>query len=271
MSAGFARLAQDLGIDMLIHSSTSKEEFKKQQEDKAMIQVWRASERNFGKRKDVLSVTLDNEFGYCWPQGFWADANYLVDTPINLKRDTPGYNFEERARALYADAVKQFSKERTTQIMKPFGCDMAYVDSEVNYLIMDELLYVWDQLGLNKDINLVYSTPTKYYDAIKRDNALNLAGKGGWPVRKDDTFPYELKSSTGFLDGFYSSRPNLKKSIRELSTAYNSVSRLLAQQVIRSDLELGDPDKLKEQAMQGQTSILELIGDLDSFDASSGT
>jgi hypothetical protein len=33
--------------------------------------------------------------------------------------------------------------------MQPFGCDMAYMDASVNYLIIDELMYVWQELGLD--------------------------------------------------------------------------------------------------------------------------
>ena len=199
-------------------------------EKKSLAQVWRTSERNFGTRKDVLGVALDNEHSYCWPMGFWADANYMIDTPINLKKGTPGYNFEERARALYADAVKQFETEKTTQIMRPFGCDMAYVDAQVNYLIMDELLYVWEELGLNKDIKLVYSTPTKYYTALKKDNSGAMIEKGGWPVRKDDSFPVSLKANgqSTFFTGYYSSRPAIKASLRKLTTSFHSMTRLLS-------------------------------------------
>ena len=79
--------------------------------------------------------------------------------------------------------------------MRPFGCDMAYVDAQVNYLIMDELMYVWKELDLDKDIKLVYSTPTKYYTALKKDNAGAIIEKGGWPVRKDDSFPIAQRSN----------------------------------------------------------------------------
>jgi hypothetical protein len=169
--------------------------------------------------------------------GFWSDANYLVDTPMNLKKGSPGYDFEDRVMALYADAVSKFNSARETQIMQPFGCDMAYMDASVNYLIMDELLYVWEELGIDEDIKLVYSTPTKFYDELKKDNRY-IKENGGWPVRKDDLFPVEDPENKSYLSGYYSVRPSLKQAYRKLTTTYHSTSRLLAQQMLRHDLQV---------------------------------
>jgi len=33
--------------------------------------------------------------------------------------------------------------------MRPFGCDMAFVDASVNYRIMDELIKVWHEYGFD--------------------------------------------------------------------------------------------------------------------------
>lgn len=179
VSAGFTRLAEDLGIDMLIYQSASPEEQEQMADHKSFAQVWRTSERNFGNRKDVLGVQINNQNGYCWPSGFWSDSNYLVDTPMNLRKGSSGYDFDQRVMALYADAVSKFNSARETQIMQPFGCDMAYMDASVNYLILDELMYVWQELGLANDIQLVYSTPTQFHDDLRKDNQ-HISEDGGW-------------------------------------------------------------------------------------------
>lgn len=83
-------------------------------EHRSFAQVWRTSEQNFGDRKDVLGVQINNENGYCWPMGFWSDANYLIDTPMNMVKGSPGYDFDERVMALYADAVAKFNSARET-------------------------------------------------------------------------------------------------------------------------------------------------------------
>jgi hypothetical protein len=54
-----------------------------------------------------------------------------------LKKDKPGYKFDKLVKSFYKDVKEYLDKERTSHMMKPFGCDMAYVDAEMNYLIMD--------------------------------------------------------------------------------------------------------------------------------------
>lgn len=119
---------------------------------------------NWGKSKDVLAHSIDQggALGYCWPSGFWADYNYWVDTPMILNPKNPNFNFDQKVRAFYEGVVESISHETTTQIMRPFGCDLSHVDSGLNYKINDKLIQMWNELGFNKDIELRYSTPTKY-------------------------------------------------------------------------------------------------------------
>lgn len=151
--------------------------------------------------------------------------------------------------------------------MRPFGCDMAYVDARVNYVIMDELVRVWKELGYDNDIDIEYSTPTRFYQHVKTENELlkkNIMDGDGWPVRRDDTFPYAApsKDGTAFLSGYYSSRPMLKESIRKLTSTYHSMQRMIVQQVVRDDLEDNDPKKRKKDAISFQRNMMELIADL---------
>lgn len=68
------------------------------------LSVWRPHEENFGKQKDILSLVIDQGAtlgSYCWPAGFWADTNYMIDTPLNMNKGTPGYNFGKRVEAFF--------------------------------------------------------------------------------------------------------------------------------------------------------------------------
>jgi len=82
--------------------------------------------------------------------------------------------------------------ERSNHVFRPFGCDMAFVDAKVNYKIMDELFKMWEKLGLNKDMELRWSTPTRFAKEMQNVNAnLNHTDKhAGWPIRRDDSYPY---------------------------------------------------------------------------------
>lgn len=73
-------------------------------------------------------------------------------------------------KSFYKDVKEYLDKERTVHVMRPFGCDMAYVDAEMNYIITDQLFEMWNELGYNDDIEIRYSTPTKYLESIKEVN-----------------------------------------------------------------------------------------------------
>lgn len=95
---------------MLIHSSVSNTERKEMRAKRGLMQVWRTAERDFGKRKDILAVALDQVTGgqstsHCWPMGFWADANYLIDTPFKLKKNQTDKAFNQTVKALYAEVA----------------------------------------------------------------------------------------------------------------------------------------------------------------------
>ena len=47
---------------------------------------------------------------------------------------------------------------------------MSFVDAKLNYKIMDELFTIWNDLGLNEDMELRWSTPSKYLAAIQEVN-----------------------------------------------------------------------------------------------------
>jgi len=58
-------------------------------------------------------------------------------------------------------------------------------------------------------MTFIYSTPSRFTDAVK-------AEKVNWPVRTDDLFPY-LTDANNYWTGFYSSRPDLKKQVKDAS------------------------------------------------------
>ena len=144
VSTGYARLARDLGFDMLVYSKINSYERESMRVNKTRTQVWRPHEENLGMRKDILGVALDQQKNsslgsYCWPHGFYVDQNYLQDVPMVLNKNASGYKFDKLVKNFYRDVRDYLDKERTTHVMKPFGCDMAYVDAEMNYIIMDNL------------------------------------------------------------------------------------------------------------------------------------
>jgi alpha-mannosidase len=71
----------------------------------------------------------------------------------------------------------------------------------------------------NHNMEFIMSTPTKYVDALKKENVK-------WPVKYDDLTNYFQKFETGthreYWSGYYSSRPDFKKHIKDASNQYYS-------------------------------------------------
>ena len=61
---------------------------------------------------------------------------------------------------------------------------MAYVDAKMNYVVTDQLIKRWTELGFDKDIKIKYSNPTKFYRALKKENQAKEVKKGGYSVNK---------------------------------------------------------------------------------------
>lgn len=182
VSQGYARLAKDIGFDMLIFSSVSEAEKENMRENQGHMQVWRTSSKNFGQRKDIMAVTLDQGKqalnSYCWPKGFWADENYMIDSPVNLAEEKNATNskFDSLVKSLYASVTERFDQDNSTHLFQPFGCDMAFVDAKINYKIMDKLQEKWAELGFDKDVEIKYSSPTIFYQnmVLRNEEFLKL-------------------------------------------------------------------------------------------------
>jgi len=237
---------------------------------KKKTQVWRPHEENFGSQKDILALNSDQGGilgSYCWPAGFWADTSYMIDTPIILNKNDPGYNFEQKVRSFYEGMISYFETEKTNHAYRPFGCDMAFIEASINYRIVDSLIATWNRLGFNETIELMYSTPTRYISEIKNVN--NNEWKNttkSWSIRRDDTFPY-AQNPQQYWNGFFTSRPHIKKNIRDLTTTLHSSQRLISQQVLRTDLN----DTEKHSLLQYQTNVLDQLGNMMHHDAITGT
>ena len=70
------------------------------------------------------------------------------------------------------------------------------------------------------NIELIYSTPSMYVDAVKAEEIK-------WPTKYDDMFPY-ADFDAAYWTGFFSSRPNSKKYMRDASHTYHSSNKLFA-------------------------------------------
>lgn len=95
----------------------------------------------------------------------------MIDAPLILDKTNPNYNFGKRVEAFFYGMEGKFSQgQKIDHILRPFGCDMAFVDASINYRIMDELIKVWNEYGFNEFIEIKYSTPTRYTREVAKIN-----------------------------------------------------------------------------------------------------
>ena len=69
------------------------------------------------------------------------------------------------------------------------------------------------------------------------------------------------------MAGFYTSRPHLKKSIRDFASTFYSAQKLIAQSFIRRDYN----GSMVNDILNYQTTILDKLGVLQHHDAITGT
>lgn len=85
------------------------------------------------------------------------------------------------------------------------------------------------------NMSFIYSTPTKYVQSLKDENIT-------WPVIKNHDFLPYAKEHNIYWSGFFTSRPGLKKQVKDYSALYHSQQKLYARQLIdqKSSSELID-------------------------------
>ncbi|RXG52060.1 Lysosomal alpha-mannosidase [Armadillidium vulgare] len=113
------------------------------------------------------------------------------------------YNKDQKVSD-FIDVVNNYaSGYKTSNVFVTMGSDFQYVYAGSWYKNLDKLIKYVNELQSNgSNINLVYSTPSCYLDALYNENTT-------WPTKSDDFFPYASDSHT-YWTGYFTSRPTLK-------------------------------------------------------------
>ena len=98
--------------------------------------------------------------------------------------------------------------EASMNIMFYLGSDFQYEAANEWFESLDLLIDAVNVLP-NSTVRAMYSTPSLYTYARYKEGLT-------WQVKKDDFFPYGI-SANAYRTGFYTSRPALKRYVRELS------------------------------------------------------
>lgn len=131
---------------------------------------------------------------------------------------------------MFAANIKQYAVPfRTNNVLIPWGCDFEHIDANISFALMDDVM-----TAINADpslgLNLFYSTPQRYLDAIEQ---LNYS----WPVNEYDYF---LDSDNGhaYWSGYFSSRAEYKRFERFLMNERASVELILSSVRRKDDIDL---------------------------------
>uniref|UniRef100_A0A6N2KXU6 Alpha-mannosidase n=1 Tax=Salix viminalis TaxID=40686 RepID=A0A6N2KXU6_SALVM len=249
-------LGTELGFDSVHFARIDYQDRAKRKGNKALEVIWRGS-KTFGSSSQIFANAFPVH--YSPPSGFHFEVfdNFV---PVQDNPLLDDYNVEQRVNDFINAAMTQVKFEllsfflsnyillvsakesgvkhfmflnelsiynriipfimqanvtRTNHIMWTMGDDFQYQYAESWFKQMDKFIHY-----VNKDgrVNALYSTPSIYTDV---KNAANES----WPLKTDDYFPY-ADGDNSYWTGFFTSRPALKRYVRQLSGYYLAARQL---------------------------------------------
>ncbi len=220
-------LSAEAGMDALFFGRIDYQDLELRKREQRAEFVWRASPA-LGPDAQVFAG-LSGSYGgnYGPPPGFDWDV-YAQDEPVEDNPALETYNVPARVDAFVAAALKQASMTRGSHIMWTMGMDFNYVSAEPWYRNMDKIIAAANHDGR---VRAVYSSPDTYVAAKRAEAA---AGTVEWPLTAmgadgivPDFYPY-ADFPHAFWTGYFTSRPALKRYIRDASAYLNGARQLLA-------------------------------------------
>jgi alpha-mannosidase len=139
------------------------------------------------------------------PSGFTFDIS-SKNSPIQDDPRLNEYNLPELVDLFVEYARNQSNEYQTNHLMWTMGDDFAYTYANTWFKQMDKLIH---HVNLDGRVNVLYSTPSMYVDAV---NAANET----WPLKTGDFFPYADRPHC-YWTGYFTSRSAFKGYVRKLS------------------------------------------------------
>jgi hypothetical protein len=122
------------------------------------------------------------------------------------------------------------------------------------------MMNYWNQNMMEAtNIEFIYSTPSIYVDALAEANII-------WPTKYDDMFPY-ADNDASFWTGYFSSRANDKKYMRDASHTLHSSNKLFALAVIDQETT----DVQIDAMLTAKAKMMDVVGVIQHHDGITGT
>jgi len=170
------------------------------------------------------------------------------------------YNAPERTAELYNFIVHQDEHYVGNNMFITMGDDFRFQNAHKYFSSSDNMINYWNANMLEStNIELIYSTPSQYISARAAENIT-------WPTKYDDMFPY-ADNDLSFWTGYFTSRANDKKYMRDASHTLHSSNKLFALAAIDQTTtvqEIADMDAAK-------FAMLDVVGVVQHHDSITGT
>lgn len=250
-----ARFFAEMGFDAWFFARLDDEDKQRRVDTNEMEFVWMPNPQSLGKDVNIFTHVLFNH--YEAPPGFTFEID-SGDPEFISDKKSKDFNAEDRAQDLLAHLDDRSSHYMTDEIFCLFGSDFQYKAGAWNYRNLDAMINYMNEYHGDK-YQFVYSTPSKYIDAIKKQ-------KIAWPTKYDDMFPY-ASGNTDWWTGYFTSRANAKGYIRRASSNLHSSSILYTQKV----LDQAASDKDIFSVLEANYVLRDALGVLQHHDAVTGT
>lgn len=148
------------------------------------------------------------------------DAYDFRSAPIVSDIESPLYNVKEIGELVIKQVEEDKKVFATSHIVYIIGEDFAWENALFVYQNLEEIIeYLNNNSTINKKYLFRQSTPKDYIAAVHQEKHKLTVQKN--EEFDQDMFPYadfdENTKNISYWTGFYSSRPNFKKMIRDLS------------------------------------------------------
>jgi hypothetical protein len=238
-----ARFFSEMGFDAWFFGRLDYQDKNRRLRDKEMEFVWRPYYSTQESQAQIFTHVLWN--CYASPKGFDFDITSDIGDPFWINNpDSSDFNAVPEAQKLMADLDERASHYLTDDILVLMGEDFNYMNAEENYINIDNMITYMNANFADK-YTFKYSTPSNYVDAVKAHNVT-------WPTKYDDMFPYS-DGPDAYWTGYYTSRPNLKRHVREASRNYHASTQLYSIQALDQSL----PDSAVEFAVNQSNKLLD--------------
>lgn len=243
-------LSAEVGFQGLFFGRIDYQDLELRQQQRSAEFVWRAS-KSLGATSQVFTgLTGEYQGNYGPPGGFDWDVRNSDET-IQDDPALEDYNVKSRVEDFVQAALTEANMTRGKNIMMTMGSDFQYEDAASWYFNPDRLI---QHVNADGRVKVFYSTPSRYVDAKR------LETKVMWPLKEDDFFPY-ADGPHKFWTGYFTSRPSLKRYIRDSSAFFQASKQVGALAQLTGNAKLGP----------GVEKLAEAMGVAQHHDAVSGT